>query len=116
MDRYEKDINENIILWYNAPIFRLAYIYCLNNTKGAIKIANIHIKYYNSIYKKKIKLLKSSTNSLTLIFDIAIEIIGRINKDNQQILPRRYKDYCNKAKDRELSETEGLRQMLKRIN
>ena len=64
-----KEIDIEIKDWYNAPIFRLAYIHCLNN----------HIDLNN-------------------IFNVASEICNRINKDSDDIaITQRFKEYYKRT-------------------
>ena len=68
------DIENDIKYWRNAPIFRLAYVHCLNN---------------------RIDLSK--------IMDVAIEIVNRINKDNKNIaITQRYKEYYKRTVNTEI--------------
>lgn len=71
----EKDIEELTTIWLKVPpLFRLAYIHCLNN-----KI------------------------SMTKMYDIAEEIVNRISKDHNDIaITQRFKEYYNRTKDVEL--------------
>lgn len=81
------DIENDLKYWVNAPIFRLAYVHCINN---------------------RIDLSK--------IMDVAIEIVNRIHKDNQEVvLQKRFREYHNRAKDTELNDNEGIRKILKRL-
>jgi hypothetical protein len=68
------DIENDIKYWRNAPIFRLAYVHCINN---------------------RIDLSK--------IMDLAIEIVNRINKDNKNIaITQRYKEYYKRTVNTEI--------------
>jgi len=69
-----KEIDTEIKDWYNAPIFRLAYIHCLNNR---IDLNNI--------------------------FNVANEICNRINKDSDNIaITQRFKEYHKRTVNTEL--------------
>ena len=69
-----KEIDIEIKDWYNAPIFRLSYIHCLNNR---IDLNNI--------------------------FNIASEICNRINKDSDNIaITQRFKEYYKRTVNTEL--------------
>lgn len=85
--KLEQDRDEDVKDWSNAPLFRLSYIYCLNNRKP----------FYN-------------------IFNVAMEIINRIHKGNREIiLQKRFQEYYNRAKEIELDDTAGLKKLLKRL-
>ena len=69
-----RDVEVEIKSWYNAPIFRLAYIHCLNNR---IELNNI--------------------------FNVASEICNRINKDSDNIaITQRFKEYYKRTVNTEL--------------
>jgi len=74
INEMHRDSEKEAHLWYNAPIFKLAYVHCLNN---------------------RIDLSK--------IFDVAIEIVNRINKDSDNIaITQRYKEYYKRTINTEI--------------
>jgi CRISPR-associated protein Cas8b1/Cst1 subtype I-B len=69
-----KEIDKDIKYWYNAPIFRLSYIHCLNMKKPLIDI-----------------------------FKVASEICNRLTEDNNMIaIKRRFKEYYDRMVNIEL--------------
>lgn len=103
----EKEINNNVKIWHNAPIFRLAYQFCLNNPKLALKMTNEHLNYYNEYcrlhHKKTIPLLSKISNPVELTFDIAIDIVNRMTEDNNSVgIQQRFKEYYKRTVNTEI--------------
>lgn len=72
--KIHNEIEQEVKDWYNAPIFKLAYVHCFNN---------------------RIDLSK--------IFDVSMEIVNRINKDSDDIaITQRYKEYYKRTINTEI--------------